>query len=277
MINPALTVLRTKDGVSANKVEFNKKKRKCVVMGNGPSLRRDLQAILEKKEEADHICVNTFPLAEQFFTIKPEFIVLTDTAWWREDPNPDDKATREKVYKTLEKVDWKMQLITTHNGDYDFMKKSVNNKQIDIIKLKTVNLYRPLDTEAFRYYDTGYFSPPFNNVLIIALYSAIKAGYREIEIFGADLSYVFLIDVDQRTNEVFIEEEHFNKQGEKEILRRDAGINSEPTTMHEFLYLQSMTLKSHELLSGYAKSKGIKITNKSSYSIIDAYSRNGQS
>lgn len=273
MIRPALMVLNTRDAVSANKIEFNKKNTKCVVMGNGPSLKKDLQEIVERKEGSDHICVNAFPLAEQFFALKPEYIVLTDTAWWREDPNLNDAATREKVYETLEKVDWKMQLIITHNGDYNFMRSTVSNKNIDIIKLKTVNLYRPLDQQAFKCYDTGYFGPPFNNVLIIAIYSAIKAGYREIEIYGADLSYLFLIDVDQRTNEVFIEEEHFHKKGEKEILRKDAGIDSEPTTMHEFLYLQSMTLKSHELLNGYAKSKGIEITNKSSYSIIDAYSR----
>ncbi len=266
-------VLKTSDGISANKIRFNKRNRKCVVMGNGPSLREDLPGIMERKEEVDHICVNAFPLAEQFFALKPEYIVLTDTAWWREDPNMNDATTRKKVFETLEKVDWKMQLIITHNGDYNFIRSSVSNKNIEIIKLKTVNLYRPVDKDAFRFYDTGYFGPPFNNVLIIALYSAIKADYREIEIYGADLSYLFLIDVDQRTNEVFIEEEHFHKKSEKEILRRDAGIDSKPTTMHEFLYLQAMTLKSHELLSEYAKSKGIEITNKSSYSIIDAYSR----
>ena len=273
MISPAIKVLKTKNGVSANKVNFNKKKDKCVIMGNGPSLKKDLPMIVKDRESADFFCVNAFPLAEQFFEIKPEFIVLTDTAWWREDPSPENESKRKEVYNILNKVDWKLQCITTHNSDYSFMRRSIGNKNIEITKLNTVSILRLLDEHAFKYYDTGYFAPPFDNVLLIAVYTAIKAGYSEIEIYGADLSYMFLIDVDQDTNMVFIKEEHFHENGEREVLKMDAGINSEPATMHDFLKLQATILKGHELLNEYAKSKGVKIKNKSSYSIIDAYSR----
>lgn len=273
LINPLLRVLKGKGGISTNKIEFKKEHDTCMVLGNGPSLKKDLPEILVKKEQADYICVNSFPLTDPFRELKPGVIVLTDTAWWRFDPSEEDEKTRSRVYRTLNDIDWDMQLIVSNNSDFDFIKSQIHNTRITPVKMRAVSIQRPLNRHAFSYYDCGYFMPPITNVLVAAVFCAIKAEYCNIEIYGADFSYMQLIDVDQETNHVVINEEHFYETRDREIVPKDAGENSPPITMYEFLTVQALALKSHELLAGYAKKKGIKIVNKSSYSLIDAYKR----
>jgi len=273
VIQPAMALIKIRDGISANKISYNKKKNKCHVLGNGPSLKKDLEIILNEKENADHICVNAFPLTDSFFDLKPGILVLTDTAFFRGDPNPEDEELRGKIFETVNMVNWPLQIIVSHNADLNFLSKQFSNKNIELVKMKAIGIHRPLNENAFRYYDTGLFAPPFTNVLVAALFCAIKAGYDEIEIFGADFSYMFLIDVDQKSNEVIIKEEHFYKTGEKEVLKVSAAADAPPTTMYEFLDVQAKTFRSHELLNEYAKRKGISMSNRSSYSAIDAYPR----
>lgn len=273
LINPLLRVLEAKGGISTNKIKFRREHKTCVVLGNGPSLKKDLPEILRGREQADYICVNSFPLTEPFRELEPGIIVLTDTAWWRPDPSKEDEKTRSKVYRALNEIDWSIQLIVSNNSDFKFVKSQIHNPKVTPVKMRAVSIQRPLNRNAFKYYDTGYFVPPITNVLVAAVFCAIKAKYSTIEIYGADLSYMQLIDVDQESNHVVINEEHFYESRDREIVPKDAGKNSQPITMYEFLTVQALALKSHELLAGYAKKQGIDIVNKSSYSLIDAYRR----
>ena len=273
LISPIMLLMKIKHGIRINKITYNKKKRKCLVIGNGPSLNNDLANIKEDRENADIFCVNAFPLTEHFFNLKPEYFVLMDTAWWREDPNKDVLLRRNNIYNRLKDVDWKLQIIVSNNADVVFVKNQICNENIEVVKTKTVNIYRPLNSNAFKFYETGYFGPPFTNVLVFVLYIAVMAGYRDIDIYGADLSYFFLIDVDQETNKVFIKNEHFYETGEKELLFVNEGEDARGSTMHEFFQSQASTYKSHELINEFATSRGIQIYNRSSYSTIDAYPR----
>ena len=273
LINPLIMVIRTNDGINIKKIDFNKNRNNCVVLGNGPSLNDDIENIKNHRNETDIICVNAFPLTDHFLYLKPEYLILMDTQWWRKDANNNALKWRKNLYNMLNSVNWKMQVIVSNNADISFVKSQIDNEYITVDKTKTVNLYRPLNSNAFKYYDTGYFGPPFTNVLVFAIYNAVMAGYKEIDLYGADLSYLFLIDVDQKTNKVFIKNEYFYETGERQLLLEHEGKDARGSTMYEFIQAQASTYKSHELLYEYARNKGIQIINRSSYSTIDAYPR----
>lgn len=243
------------------------------MLGNGPSLNDDISKINSEKYEADIACVNAFPTSEHFKNLKPKYLFLSDTAWWRKDPGKEYEIKRDSVYKNINSIEWGMQVFIPYNANLDFLEKKIHNKHIDIIKIKSASNYHILNKSIFKYYDTGYINPPLSNVLIFSNFCLVKMGYQELDIYGADLSYILLIDIDQETNQLIVKNEHFYKKSEAKPMLLNAGKNSEYATMHDFLKIQALTYKGHELINEYAKLKGIKITNKSAYSTIDSYDR----
>lgn len=274
MISPLISIFRVKGGVSFNEISVKEKSKKCIMLGNGPSLNDDIQKIYSEIDEVDIACVNTFPNTEHFNNLKPKYLFLMDTAWWRADPKEEFREQREKLFNNLNTISWDIQVIVSCNADMSFLEKKLKNNYIEIVKFKSASSYHILNEKAFKYYDTGYFTPPLKNVMVFSNFFLVKAGYEVIDIYGADLSYVWLIDVDQDTNQIITKTEHFHEDSVKKPLALDAGENPEYATMYKFLNIQALTYKSHELINDYAKLKGVKIINKSAYSTIDAYDRN---
>ncbi|MCA1803230.1 MAG: DUF115 domain-containing protein, partial [Rhodothermaceae bacterium] len=235
LVSPVRSVLSVKDGTSLNHIPYNRNRDKCLILGNGPSLKEDLPDIMRKRDKYDIMCVNHFPVSDLFFDIQPEYFIITDLAWWSSKVNDTDRKKRDLVFDKLRDVTWPMQVLVSANSDLVFIKSKINNVNIRIDKSKSTGLFRPFDYRAFRLYDTGYFTPPVVNVLIFAIFCAIKAGYSKIEVYGADLSYLFLVDVDQSSNVLYIKNEHFYASGEKEIMYETAKKDSSGLKMSTFL------------------------------------------
>ena len=82
LINPVRNVFSVKDGISLNHIPYTRNRDKCLILGNGPSLKEDLPEISRKRGEYDIICVNYFPIYDVFFDLKPEYFIFTDLGWW---------------------------------------------------------------------------------------------------------------------------------------------------------------------------------------------------
>jgi hypothetical protein len=118
----------------------------------------------------------------------------------------------------------------------------------------------------------GKYAPPAFNVIIYAMYLSIIAGYKNIELYGADLSFTEDVIIDQKTNQLLIEYKHFYGESTFEPLL----LNPQrivPFTMESLYKTTYLTFYAHNLLNKMALAKGIKVINKSSYSLIDAYQR----
>ncbi len=146
------------------------------------------------------------------------------------------------------------------------------HENIGIIKLKVVSMSNAKGAFAYCLFDSGYFAPGGMNVLIYAVYLAIQARYKEIIIYGADLSFHKDIDVDPETNDLINKFEHFYGEKNYEVLKQNPQ-KVKKFTMYEIMDTTAKTFFAHDVLSGYAKKLGIKVLNKSSYSLIDAYDR----
>lgn len=273
LIIPIIRILISKGSKSINVIDFIRNNNKCIVLGNGPSLKVDIEKIMNYKDTYDYCCVNNFVLSKQFNILKPTMYIFLDNYFWDKDAHYDWAEQREKTFNLLnEIVDWKMQIFIPMYANKEFVVAKINNPYIDIIKLKVGSIPDIDGKYSHILFNSGYFGPGSMNVLIYAIYLSIKANYKEINIYGADLSFHKDVEVNQKTNDLVIKMKHFYGEDKFEILTKNPA-KTENFTMREFMSITTKTFFAHDVLSSYAKSLNISIVNKSNSSLIDAYDR----
>lgn len=255
-------------------INFDKDHSSVCVLGNGPSLVQDKEKIRGLIDKQDFICVNNFCDDNIYIQIKPKLYVFLDEYFFSSKAHPDWIKRREKTFKIInEKTSWNMKIVVPLNADISILKEYIKNTKIEILKVNTLNLYVDRYNKLTKFlFDSGVFGPPKINVLIYAIYLAILSEYKNINIFGADLSFHNDVEVDQMTNDLLIRTRHFNEEDKVEILTKNPSkVNK--FRMSEFLKLSADTFMAHQTLNQYALDKDIQIVNCSSFSLIDAYPR----
>ena len=114
-----------------------KKNKKTVILTNGPSLKKDMKNIIKRKNELEFYVVNFFAVSKEFKIIRPEFYVISDAAFWRDDVNKDLKRKCRDLYKSLSKVDWDMCILCPNDGVKSIQKKIKKNKYIKVKPVKS--------------------------------------------------------------------------------------------------------------------------------------------
>jgi hypothetical protein len=262
-LSVAKRILVPNGAVSLKNIKFIKNKNKVIVLGNGPSLKNDLEKINEIKDDYDFVCVNNFCSSPYYKSFKPSIYVFLDRYFFSEKTIIKWIKQREETFKIINnETTWKMQILLPANADISILKKQIKNKNIEIIKHMTI------ESNKTSLFNSGYFGPSQVNVLIYAVYFSIWAKYNSIEIYGADMDFYKNIEVDQRTNLKGRTTKHFNKKNDPIDPKNDFQF-----TMSEHMKLFSYAFKAHELLEDYANKKNFLILNKSSFSMIDAYKR----
>ena len=261
------------NGISIQKIKFIKNFNQVTVLGNGPSLNQDRNNIITLIGKTDFFCVNNFCDDELYIKVKPKTYFFLDAYFFSHNAHSDWVARREKTFKVLnELTTWPMQIIVPSSANLTIL-KGITNDNISIIKISTQSLFKTKYTKVTGWlFDSGFYGPPQINVLIYAIFAGIIAKYKNIVVFGADLSFHNDVLVDQHSNELYIKYKHFNEQDSFEKLLKNPDKVT-PWRMSELLELSADTFYAHEIINSYALSKGIKINNKSSFSLIDAYDR----
>ena len=89
-------------------VQTGRPRETMAVLGNGPSLTRELPGLLERTGDRDFMAVNFFALDERFTLLRPAYYVLSDPMFFRE------SAFRDRVaglYRAMNgRVSWPMTL-----------------------------------------------------------------------------------------------------------------------------------------------------------------------
>ncbi len=112
--------------------------------------------------------------------------------------------------------------------------------------------------------------PRPRNVLIPSIMIAVKMGYKNIYVAGADHSWTKTLSVNDR-NEVVSIQPHFYKEDEKEERRIRTDYLRYP--LHQILYSFYVAFRSYFTIQRYAESQGVKIYNVTPGSFIDAFPR----
>lgn len=239
--------------------------RPLIVMGNGPSLRKDLAEHRDALEACDLMAVNFAATAEVFSELKPEFYILVDPLFFSDTEAPNVHRLRE----ALSTVSWPMTLLVPVNMRRRLDSGILANKNITVTGINAVGVD---GFETFRHmaFDAGLAMPRPRNVLIPAIMCGIRAGYDTIYIIGADHSWMQTISVDDE-NHVISVQPHFYKDDKSEQKRVDSEYAG--YRLHDIVLSFYVAFRSYHDIAAYARHRGVTIYNATPGSFIDAFDR----
>jgi len=249
------------------------KNSKAIIIGNGPSIQKDIPKILEKHDECDVYCVNYMALDALFFKIKPRYYVLADPVFWREDVNANFKEDNKILIKKLNSANWKMEIICPLDGLAIIEKLLKENKFINITAVPNYSVEFKSTKLTLLAYRLKIGAPIFVNVLILAIWHALVTNKKIIDVYGADFSSFKEFCVDQKTNELYSNYTHFYKNTLAQSNANEKYIGVKKKKIHTRLYQSWLSFQQMYFLSLYAKRQQIKITNLSSNSYLDCFDR----
>lgn len=236
-----------------------------IIMGNGPSLADVIAKNLDQLTESTTMALNFAANADEFTLLRPDFYLMADPHFFEgraTDPNVD------RLFKRLNtEVDWEMRLYVPVG--HTAQKLGITNRNIRVENFNFVG------AEGFRklewwLYDHGLAMPRPRNVLIPAIMTAIKSGFREIYLAGADHGWLSTLSVSD-DNQVISIQPHFYKDNADEKKRVTSVYRN--VKLHEILLSFHLAFKSYHKLEDYAKSRGFNIYNSTPGSFIDAFPR----
>lgn len=252
-------------------VQTGRPRETMAVLGNGPSLARELPGLLERTGDRDFMAVNFFALDERFTLLRPAYYVLSDPMFFRE------SAFRDRVaglYRAMnERVSWPMTLYVQYYNPERFDYRAVlPNPLIRIVPFHTY-MYRGFCSVEFWLFRRGLGSANFGTVVQVGEYVALLLGYRRVELYGVDHTLLEGLCVDGR-NRLCRADRHYYDAGApaapQPVFRKVPPV---PYTMASYLAEVAELFRGHEVLRDYAASLGVRIVNCTRGSMIDAYER----
>lgn len=257
------------------KLESKKANRNTIaILGNGPSLKNDIDNLLKHKSQMDFCVVNYFANTEFFKELKPSHYVLIDPVFWNNQINENIKNDNNILIQNLLAVDWKMELICRADGYKKIKNQLSRNKNILVKKMQ--NNWFDLRTKRANIFALRFSlsSPNMVNVLIAAIWYALISGRKNIRIYGADFSSFKELQVDQSTNHVFTSSSHFYKESHNLAEVKEKYIGVPPKMINIRFYQIWLGFRQIYYLSEVAKAWKVTVINKSSFSYIDCFKRN---
>ncbi|MDE5585643.1 MAG: hypothetical protein K2I92_04770 [Muribaculaceae bacterium] len=244
------------------------KKGSLIIMGNGPSLRETIANHTEILKTATTLAVNFAANTDTYRELQPNLYVLADPHFFR--TGADGKSSDQNVMRLWENIastDWPMTLYVPCKAKLP--EAICKNSNI------TVKRYNLTPGEGLRglvhwLYRQGLAMPRPRNVLIASIMVALREGYRDIRIVGADHTWSRDLWVDDK-NRVISVQKHFYKDNEKEferVAQEYAGYH-----LHDILNSLTIAFRSYHQIADYAGSIGAKIINCTPGSFIDAFPR----
>lgn len=243
---------------------------KVAILGNGPSLTKELPTLLERRGEYDFMAVNFFAEDERFAELKPAFYILSDPMFFRA------TAVQERVdalYSLLaERVTWPMTLYVQYYNPERFDYRAVlPNENIRLVPFHTV-LYEGFPSVRRWLFGRGLGSANYGTVVQVGEYVALHLGYRRLELYGVDHTLLEGIEVDA-DNRLCRRDSHYYDTAPAEPKPIMKKVPAEPYTLAEYLAETAQLFRGHEILQDYATSLGAEIINCTKGSMIDAYKK----
>lgn len=240
------------------------KDKEIIIMGNGPSLRRNIENDMERLGSTPLLSVNFAPNTPEFALLRPAIHVIADGVFF----NPENNDNVRLLWQNLSKVDWPLTLcLPADRRKVPMLRCLPHNITLKFFNLTPAGGSRRL--KAFMI-SRGLAMPRPRNVLIPSIFCAIREGYSRIFLIGADHSWSKTLWVDDE-NHVVTVQPHFYKDSDKELKRvENVGQTMRLHQMYESL---AIAFRSYFDVRDYADSRGVEIYNATPGSFIDAFPR----
>lgn len=234
-----------------------------IIMGNGPSLNDTIANHRDKLLTTPTLAVNFAANAPEFRELKPRFYVLADPHFF----TATDNANVVKLIENLSNVDWEMTLFLPFEARKSKFSLNNLNIKIEYFNFLAVEGYDWLENWAYK---SGRGMPRPRNVLIPSIMIALKMGFGNIFITGADHSWTKTLSVNEN-NEVVSIQPHFYKEDTNEEKRIRVDYLKYP--LHQIIYSFYVAFSAYHKISRYARHRGVNIYNATPQSFIDAFPR----
>lgn len=236
-----------------------------VVMANGPSLKESLDSDRDVFLSNPCIAVNFAPISDEFFMVKPSYLVLADPHFFK---LRADDANLCKLQEAMARIDWELTLFVSAK----FASQARRMWPNDHVKVSRFNAIGLDGFGWFRYwaYKHRLGMPRPRNVAIPALMIALWLGYREVLLFGADHSWMKTISVTDE-NEVVSIQPHFYKEDKREEERVRHEYRG--YRLHTIVESFAVAFRSYHGIEEFARKIGARIVNLTPGSMIDAFVR----
>lgn len=209
------------------------------------------------------MAVNFAANTPEFELLRPQYYILADPIFFAADT---DQNVMRLWQNFNDKVTWPLTIFVPHKY---LERVRLHNRNI------TVEGFNFVGIEGYRWFtgltfDAGRGMPRPRNVLIPAIMAAIKMGYTEIFLTGADHSWTKTLDVDC-DNRVVTIQPHFYHDDEIEHQRVTQVYRD--IHMHDILLSFHIAFKGYFEIADYARRRKINIFNATPGSFIDAFER----
>lgn len=234
-----------------------------IVMGNGPSLKENLENDMDILSGTDTMAVNFAANAPEFTQLRPRFYVLADPHFFNSTDDPNIK----KLMRNLSEATWPMTLFVPEKAKLPQELTTVPNISVNRFCFNGFEGFECIAHFAFRH---GWGMPRPRNVIIPSIMLGIWLGYKDIYIIGADHTWTRTLSVDEQNRVVSIQP-HFYKEDDHE--RERVTTTYHGVRMHSILESFSIAFRSYHAIRRYADETGTKIYNSTPGSFIDAFER----
>jgi hypothetical protein len=256
-----------------NRISKQCKSEKILILGNGPSLTRDLHEHRNFLTAKDIICVNHFPSTDFYTKLKPAIYITGAPDLWLDDIDEQFILQSKILFNNIaNKTTWPMEFYIPYEAKKHmrWQNQIAHNKNIQI------HYYNNVPIEGWRWFKFTCFNltwgmPRPHNVMIPSLMISIWKGYKRIYLLGADHSWLSEISVTDE-NEVLINQKHFydaQSSVGKPLDKRGKGKRNLSELLHKF----TTAFASYFEIKAFAKKKNVTILNATKGSFIDAFDR----
>jgi len=243
---------------------------KCIVLGNGPGLRKALDTHPDYFRQGSLIAVNGFALSDDFIRLQPRYYVLLDPGVWKANVAWVDSM----VSAIAEKTSWELHLMIPSEAKGSRQVAMLReNPNIRVHFLNYV-VYKGWNSIGYFLWKKNIAMPQCQNVLVAALFLSINIGYKQIELAGADHNWHESLAVNDE-NVVCLKQVHFYDQREEISYKPfyKTAATKETFRMDEAFHAWARVFHGYWRMRDYATHRGTHISNISNPSFVDAFER----
>ena len=250
----------------------SEKNKEVYILANGPSLKTDIENkdLLSKFKNNDVLVVNFFSNSPVFYEIKPMYLLLVAIDFLEDNPQEEFVEQINKWIDSLLKVDWEMSVFIPYAAKKSgkWQKKLAQNNKIKIVFINYLTIDGSKGLKLF-FMKKRLGVPRLHNVLGPSIMTMIWCGYKKINLYGVDHSWLPMIHVDNQ-NKVMVGHDHFYSESKHSV---QMGTSKKYRKLHEVLDKFLLTFKGYFDIKEFAEKQDIKIINYTKDSFIDAFEK----
>ena len=245
----------------------NMEGRPVVVLGNGPSSEQSVRQLMKVRDWVTVVCVNDFYRSESFQELRPEFYVIADPHYWI-------RETQEwhalPLVAGFANVTWPMHFFMPTEAASFIEEGLSSNKNISL------HAYNRMPAWGFTWarhlsYRLGLGMPRPQNVMVAALFLALKGGAKTIYLGGAEHLWHESIKLSDE-NMLFVSHGSTGEQGSP-LVPFYKVLGGEIWTVPDIFEAWSAVHRSYHDIAKWAKALGATIENFTPTTFIDAFAR----